>query len=81
MLELSLLCVLLGASAAFAQTATVVRNVNLRPEQSSAYPPIRLLAPSEPPMDLLEPQAQDGYFRVRTTVGDGAGQVHVRRLP
>jgi hypothetical protein len=61
---------LLGASATFAQTVTVVRNVNLRPEQSSEYPPIRLLTPSEPPMALLEPQAQDGYFHVKTTIGE-----------
>ena len=57
---------------AFVQTVTVVRNVNLRSEQSSAYPPIRLLTPSEPPMDLLEPQAQDGYFHVKTTAGEDA---------
>lgn len=46
------------------------RNVNLRREQSSADLPIRLLTPAEPPMELLEPHAQDGYFYVRTTAAE-----------
>jgi hypothetical protein len=58
-----------GASAG-AQTVTVTRNVNLRPEQSSAEPPIRLLTPAEPPMELLEPHVQDGYLQVKTSAGE-----------
>ncbi len=70
--RLGVLCgaMLLLASLASAQTATVTRNVNLRPEQSSAEPPIRLLTPSEPPMELLEPHAQDGYFYVKTSAAE-----------
>jgi hypothetical protein len=64
------LAVLLWASAAAAQTVTVMRGVNLRPEQSSAEPPIRLLTPAEPPLDLVEPLVQDGYYHVRTSVGE-----------
>jgi hypothetical protein len=58
------IAVMLAAVAA-AQTVTVVRNVSLRPEQSSQEPAIRLLTPDEPPMTLLEPHLQDGYFRAR----------------
>jgi hypothetical protein len=58
-----------GASAG-AQTVSVTRNVNLRPEQSSAEPPIRLLTPAEPPMELLEPHVQDGYLYVKTAAGE-----------
>ena len=53
-----------------AQTATVTHNVNLRPEQSSQVAPIRLLTPSEPPMELLEPNIQDGYYHVKTSAGE-----------
>ena len=58
------------AAIASAQTVTVFRNVNLRSEQSIQEPAIRLLRPDEPPMALLEPHAQDGYFYVRTTAGE-----------
>jgi hypothetical protein len=58
------------AASAAAQTVTVVRDVNLRSEQSSAENPIRLLKPDEPPMTLLEPLAQDGYYHVRTTANE-----------
>jgi hypothetical protein len=58
------------AASAGAQTVTVTRNVNLRPEQSIAEPPIRALTPAEPPMELLEPHVQDGYFFVKTSVGE-----------
>jgi hypothetical protein len=61
---------LLWTAVAVAQTATVTRNVNLRPEQSSQVAPIRLLTPSEPPMELLEPQVQDGYYHVKTSAGE-----------
>ncbi len=60
----------LGASAASAQTATVVRNVNLRPDPSSEYRPIRTLTPSEPPLTLLESTPESGYYRVVTAAGD-----------
>jgi hypothetical protein len=60
----------LWAGTVSAQTVTVLRNVNLRPEQSSQEPSIRLLTPGEPPMELLEPHLQDGYFHVKTSVGE-----------
>lgn len=56
------------ATAAPAQSVTVVHNVNLRPDPSSEYPPIRTLAPSEPPLTLLEPGPDGGYYHVRTSV-------------
>ena len=40
---------------------TVIHNVNFTLEQWSAEPPIRLLMPTEPLMDLLEPHMQDGW--------------------
>jgi hypothetical protein len=64
------LSTMLWASTASAQSVTITRNVNLRPEQSSSEPPIRLLTPSEPPLTLLEPHIQDGYYQVRTSAGE-----------
>jgi hypothetical protein len=61
---------LVGASITGAQTVTLTRSVNLRPEQSKAYPPIRLLTLSEPPLALLEPYPLDGYYRVKTQAGE-----------
>src|SRR3981081_1985029 len=61
---------IIGAASAGAQTVSVTRNVNLRPEQSSAEPPIRLLTPAEPPMALIEPHVQDGYLYVKTAAGE-----------
>jgi len=61
---------LMWSSGALAQTATVTHNVNLRPEQSTVEPPIRLLTPSEPPLELLEPHLQDGYYYVKTSAGE-----------
>src|SRR5437899_8454603 len=55
-----------GASG---QTVTVVHNVNLRPDPSTEYPPIRLLTPSEPPLALLEPVPESGYYHVKTSAG------------
>src|SRR5437667_9862724 len=70
------------ASTSFAQNVTVAHNVNLRPEQSTAVKAIRLLTPSEPPMTLVEPFVQDGYYHVRTTIGEegyvDSRNVHVR---
>jgi hypothetical protein len=71
--------VLLWTTVAFAQTATVTRNVNLRSEQSTVEPAIRLLTPAEPPLTLLEPDLQDGYYHVRTSVGE-EGYVYSRNV-
>jgi hypothetical protein len=65
-LALTIIC---GKSAG-AQTVTVTHSVNLRPDQSIAEPPIRVLTPAEPPMELLEPHLQDGYFHVKTSAGE-----------
>jgi hypothetical protein len=62
--------VALALRAASAQTVTVVRNVNLRPDPSSEYSPIRLLKPSEPPLTLLDPEPEWGYYHVRTSAGE-----------
>ncbi|HEV2751532.1 MAG TPA: SH3 domain-containing protein [Gemmatimonadales bacterium] len=53
-----------------AQTVTVVHNVNLRPDPSSEYPPIRLLTPAEPALTLLDATPESGYYRVITSTGD-----------
>jgi hypothetical protein len=68
----SLLVVVLLATVALAQgpTVTVTRNVNLRPDPSSEYPPIRLLKPSEPPLTLLDQLPQSGYYYGRTQAGE-----------
>ena len=58
------------ATAAAAQTVTVVHNVNLRPDPSSEYPPIRSLTPAEPPLTLLEPSPESGYYHVQTSAGE-----------
>jgi hypothetical protein len=67
------------ASTSFAQNVTVTHNVNLRPEQSSAVKAIRLLTPSEPPMTLVKPFVQDGYYHVCTTMGED-GYVYSRNV-
>ena len=64
---LALLC---WATLASGQAVTVVHNVNLRPDPSTEYPPIRLLTPSEPPLTLLEAIPQSGYYHVRTSAGE-----------
>jgi hypothetical protein len=62
---------LLGLTvSASAQTVTVVSNVNLRPDPSSEYPPIRKLTPAEPALTLLEASPESGYYRVVTATGD-----------
>jgi hypothetical protein len=72
--QVSLICLVVGlvlwSGIASAQTVTVARNVNLRPDPSSEYAPIRLLTPSEPPLTLLEPAPDSGYYHVRTAVGE-----------
>jgi hypothetical protein len=70
-LVLAALAILVAAATtARAQTVTISRNVNLRADQSSEDRPIRLLTPSEPPLALLEPHVQDGYYYVRTAAGE-----------
>jgi hypothetical protein len=78
-LVLAPVAVLLWTTAAFGQTATVTRNVNLRPEQSTVEPAIRLLTPAESPLTLLEPDLQDGYYHVRTSAGE-EGYVYGRNV-
>jgi hypothetical protein len=64
--------------AVSAQTVTVVRNVNLRPDPSSEYPPIRLLTPSDAPLTLLDPTPESGYYHVALASGDTTGYVWSR---
>lgn len=64
--------------AGSAQTVTVVRNVNLRPDPSSEYPPIRLLTPSDAPLTLLDPTPESGYYHVALSTGDTTGYVWSR---
>jgi hypothetical protein len=59
---------LLSASAAAAQSAVVSRNVNLRLDSSADQLPINLLVPPTA-LELLRPDAEDGYFNVRTAEG------------
>jgi hypothetical protein len=73
------LLVLSWAWPSAAQTVAVTRNTNLRTEQSIAEPPIRLLTPAEPPLDLVEPLVQDGYYHVRTSAGE-EGYVWARNV-
>ncbi len=65
-----LILFVVSARLAAAQTATVVQNVNLRPDPSSEYPAIRLLKPSEPSLTLLDPTPEAGYYHVRTSTGE-----------
>ncbi len=60
----------LSWAVAPAQTVTVLQNVNLRPDPSSKYPSMRLLKPSEPPLTLLDPTPEAGFYHVRTSVGE-----------
>jgi hypothetical protein len=49
---------------------TVSRDVNLRPDPSTEYAAIRLLTPREPPLSLLDPRPESGYYHVRTSAGE-----------
>lgn len=62
-----LLC-LFRAAFALAQTASVTRNVNLRPDPSTNLPPIRRLGPGDV-LELLSATPQSGYYHVRTADG------------
>jgi Bacterial SH3 domain len=66
-LRAALLVALLG-TAAFAQDATVTRNVNMRSEPTTASPSIRLLNPPEK-VTLVEAEASSGYYHVKTEDG------------
>lgn len=48
-----------------AQTAAIVRNVNLRADPSTHQPPIRILTPNDQ-LTLLDTQRTNGYYHVRT---------------
>ena len=63
-----LLLFIVVAVSATAQTVTVIRNVNLRPEPSSWEDALALLKPPTV-LTLLEPDEEDGYFKVRTADG------------
>ena len=54
-----------SALSAFAQTAVVQRNANLRPNPSASQAPIRLLHPPEK-LNILDPKPQNRYLHVRT---------------
>src|SRR6266849_1502832 len=69
----------LWSAVASTQTVTVTRNVTLRPDPSSEYAPIRLLTPSEPPLTLLEPTPESGYYHVKTSAGE-EGYVYERNV-
>ena len=56
------------ALSAGAQTATVRKNVNLRADPSTKNNPIETLKPTAQ-LDLVEPDATNGYFHVTTTSG------------
>jgi len=62
--------ILLVPSLGAQSTATVTRDVNLRPDPSVEYPAVRLLLPSEPPLTLLDPLPHDGYYHVETSQGE-----------
>ncbi|MFY9528801.1 MAG: hypothetical protein WBC04_24605 [Candidatus Acidiferrales bacterium] len=65
----STLFTLLFVSLSFAQQATVIHKVNLRPDPSSTNPPVRLLNPPES-VTLVEPNKTNGYYHVRTQHGE-----------
>ena len=76
---------LVSTSTAQTGMVTVLLDVNLRPDPSTEYAPIRLLKPGEPQMELLEPHEQDGYYHVQTSSGETgyvwAKNVHVSAAP
>ncbi len=68
----------LGAGLAIAQTATVTRNVNLRPDPSTDNDPIEKLRPPAQ-VQLVEPDPTDGFYHV--TAADGQdGWVWARNI-
>jgi hypothetical protein len=69
----------LTASSAFAQDATVTKNVYLRPDPSTSNTPIRKLLPSDE-LELIEATQTNGYYHVRTEDGDEEGWVWARNV-
>jgi uncharacterized protein YgiM (DUF1202 family) len=65
---LVVLCVFVGVGSSVAQTATVTRNVNLRPDPSTDNDPIEKLKPPVQ-VQLVEQDPTDGYYHV--TAPDG----------
>src|SRR5260370_1069735 len=63
-----LVFVFLGLCLAAAQTATVTRNVNLRPDPSTDNAPLEKLKPPSQ-VQLVEPDPTGGYYHV--TAQDG----------
>jgi uncharacterized protein YraI len=59
---------LLVAVSGFAQTATVTRNVNLRPTASTEQPAIALVTPGSR-FGFIDATPTSGFYRVRTTDG------------
>jgi hypothetical protein len=74
----SLLLAFLWIGLAAAQTATVTRNVNLRPDPSTDNDPIEKLRPPAH-VQLIEPDATGGYFHVKAADGQ-AGFVWGRNI-
>jgi hypothetical protein len=66
----ALTCLLLITPYAFTQTATVTRNVNLRPEASTSQPAITLLTPATS-LQLISPSATNGFYHVRVNATEG----------
>jgi hypothetical protein len=64
----SLLLAFLWIGLAAAQTATVTRNVNLRPDPSTDNTPIEKLTPPAQ-VQLIEPDPTGGYFQVKAADG------------
>jgi uncharacterized protein YgiM (DUF1202 family) len=65
-LFLFLLVALLFLGFAAGQTATVTRNVTLRPDASANHDPIRKLTPGAQ-LQLLQHDATAGYYHLRTS--------------
>ncbi len=68
MMPVATLGVVLWAQLALAQTATVIRNANLRPDPSTSQAPIRLVQAGEE-LTVLSAAPESGYHRVRTADG------------
>src|SRR5262249_36831087 len=65
---LVVVCVFVRVGSSVAQTATVTRNVNLRPDPSTDNDPIEKLKPPAR-VQLVEPDPTDGFYHV--TASDG----------
>jgi hypothetical protein len=62
-----------------AQDAVVKRNVYLRPAPSTSNQPIRKLIPPDE-LELIDTNAVDGYYHVRTVEGDEEGWVWAKNI-